>query len=393
MTSEDRDITARFWSAFLLAAAVVMFGAALARVPSELWRLAAEPVGHGAAGDLRFRFIEVREWFSGRPVYGIIESADYPPASYLILIPLVGWPTLEMARVVASLSMVAALAWLTRATVRVTGSDDRRVRWFAVWLPLAMYATAASIRVGQIGVYLIVLLMAGILLLDRVRRTWKTDIAASALLVLALVKPTFSVPFMWIAFFRGGIRPALLISGGYVVLTLIAASFQDASLPVLVQGWLGQSAFFEFNPGHANLYTWLDAIGLERFVLPGSLILLFLFGFWTWWHRRSDLWLLLGSAAIVSRIWTFHRWYDDILMLFPMISLLRVIGTGSSAGRLERLAMVLIALICAFGIAPYVVRAAPPPWGDLFKVAKASVWLATLGFLLIRARKVAVRSL
>ena len=391
LTDTDRDATARLWRAFLLSAVVVMVAAALYRVPFELWRLAFEPLGQGASTDLKKRFIEVVEWFAGRPVYGVVESADYPPASYLILFPLVHWPTLDAARAVAAISMAAALAWLTVITVRASGSSDRAVRLFAALLPLSMYATAANIRIGQVGIYLMPLLVAGTLLLAEKERSWKSDVLASVLLVAALVKPTFSVPFMWIAFFRGGIRPMVMIPLLYVALTVVASAFQDASIPALVRGWLGQSEMVEFNTAHANIYTWLGAVGLERYLLPASLFILIASGVWTWWHRRSDIWILLAVAAIVSRIWSYHRWYDDILMLIPLVTLLRMIVTGRAAGRADRLAMVLVVLIWAFGMAPASVRTAPAPWSAIFKIAKTTTWLATLGLLLVRVRPRAAR--
>lgn len=383
----DRDATARLWRAFLLSAVVVMFGAFLFRIPYDFWRLAFEPKGHSAASDLRFRFVELHAWFAGNPVYGAIESADYPPASYVILLPLVGWPTFEIARLLAVVSMAAALAWLCALSVRGAGSIDRNVRLFALLVPLSMYATTATVRIGQLGVYLMAFLLAGILLLAERERTWKSDLLAAVLLAGALVKPTFSVPFMWIAFFRGGLRPTILIPGLYVLLTLVAAAFQDASLPMLIQGWLGQSAQVDFRTGHANVYTWLGMLGLEKHLLAGSILVLLASGLWTWWYRRGDIWILLGVAAIVARIWSWHHWYDDILLLVPLITLVRMATVRRSGGRADWIAMALLGLIWAFGIAPYEVRNAPPPWGDLFKIAKATTWLATLGLLLVRVRR------
>jgi len=368
-----------------------MIGAALYRVPVDLWRLAFEPLGHGASTDLKKRFIEIHEWFAGRPVYGMVESADYPPASYVILFPLLFWPTLETARLVAALSMTAALAWLTTVMIKASESQDRALRWFAALLPLSMYATAANIRIGQVGIYLMPLLLVGTLLLAERERSWKKDLVGSILLTAALVKPTLSVPFMWIAFFRGGIRPMVMIPFLYVVLTVVAASFQHSSLPALVQGWLGQSGNVEFNTAHANVHTWLGMAGMEQYLLPASLLVLLAAGAWTWWYRRGDIWILLGVAAIVSRFWSYHRWYDDILLLVPLVTLLRMVVTRQAAGRADWVAMALVVLIWGFGIAPAQVLSAPPPWSDLFKAAKTTTWLATLALLLVRARPAAAR--
>jgi hypothetical protein len=36
------------------------------------------------------------------------------------------------------------------------------------------------------------------------------------------------------------------------------------------------------------------------------------------------LWLLIGVTAIVARFWTYHRPYDDLLMLLPAIALFSI---------------------------------------------------------------------
>jgi len=385
VTASGTDSTTdRLWRAFLLAAVALMAVAALYRVPTELWRLAFEPLGHGASTDLKKRFIEVHEWFAGRPVYGVVESADYPPASYPVLFPLVHWPTLAATRLVWTASTIAALAWLTVLCVRESGAQDRTAKAFAALLPLACYATAANIRIGQMGVHLLPLLVAGVLRLARAERSWGRDAAAAALLVVALVKPTFSVPFFWIAFFRGGWRATVLICGGYAALTLLGAAFQHGDLPSLIHGWLGQSGNVEFDTAHANLFTWMAALGLQRFILPASLLVLLVAGGWTWWRRDADPWGLLAVAAIVARVWSYHRWYDDILMLLPVLALLRMIAAQGASGRSDRAAMVLVALLWGFAILPAQLFAGRVPLSGAIKAAKTTVWMATFAVLLVR---------
>jgi len=41
-------------------------------------------------------------------------------------------------------------------------------------------------------------------------------------------------------------------------------------------------------------------------------------------ERRAERWPLLGVIAIVARVWTYHRWYDDLLLLLPLIALFRL---------------------------------------------------------------------
>ncbi len=373
--SAQRD---QLWRNFLLIAACLMAAAALYRVPLELSRLAFEPLGNGASTDLVKRFREVQAWFDGRPVYGVIESADYPPASYIVMYPFVHWPTLEITRLVWTATTIAGLTWLCFITVRESGARTAVERVFVALLPLATYATAANIRIGQMGLHLVPLLLAGLLMLAYQERSWKRDLLATGLLVAALIKPTFSVPFFWVAFFRGGIRLTALVVGGYVALTLWGAAYQHDSLPVLIQGWLGQSGNVEATTAHANLHTWLGGAGLQDWYMPGSLIVLTVAGAWTWWYRDADPWLLIGVASLVARFWSYHRWYDDILLLPAMIALYRIITVKEREGQRDLLAMGLFVLVWGFSISPAQFLEMPAPWSNLFKGAKTITWILLL---------------
>jgi hypothetical protein len=391
MRSSDpaaRDSASRSWRAFVIVAVALMAVAACYRLPVEGARLVFEAPGRGAAMDLLLRYTEVREWFAGRPVYGVVESADYPPATYLLLFPFVHWPTPEIARILWALASAAALAALSLVTLRAMQPRNGAERAFAILLPLSMYATAATIRLGQMGVLLLPLLVIGTLALLQQPRSWRRDLLASALLVAAVVKPTFSPPLLWLAFFRGGLRPTLLICGSYVALTLIAVTFQDASLSELLHGWMGQRNNIDFGNAHGNIYSWLDAAGLGRWLIPASLTLLFSLGAWVWSHRDADPWSLLAVSAIVARIWTYHHHYDDLLMLLPLIALFRSVGAAQAEGRHDRLGMVVLMLLWAFSVAPAQALAAPGIWGAVFKSAKTATWLVTLSLLLVRTRRV-----
>jgi glycosyl transferase family 87 len=382
--SAQRD---RLWRSFLLLGACLMAAAALYRIPVELSRLATEPLGSGAATDLIKRFREVHPWFDGRPVYGVIESADYPPASYILLYPLVHWPSFEITRLVWMATTVAALLWLSVIMLRETRASTPIEQAFVVLLPLASYAAAANIRIGQMGIHLIPLLLAGLLVLARQARSWKRDVLAAVLLVAALVKPTFSVPFFWVAFFRGGFRFTALAVGSYVALTLWGAAYQQDSLVALIQGWLGQSGNVEAITAHANLFSWLAAAGLQDWYLPASLLVLVAAGVWTWWYRERDVWVLIAVASLVARFWSYHRWYDDILVLPAMIALYRMIATEEQEGRRDLIAMGFFVMLWGFSVSPAHLMEMPDPWGSLFKGTKTITWVLLLIELLRRTHR------
>ena len=110
------------------------------------------------------------------------------------------------------------------------------------FLPVSMYATSITIGNGQLPLHLLPALAVGLELLSRRGSEWRTDLLAAGLVLVALVKPSVTVPFLWLALFvPGRLRPALLIGLGYLALTLFAASFQDSEVVPLASDW-GQRA-------------------------------------------------------------------------------------------------------------------------------------------------------
>ena len=96
-------------TAILGCAVLLMAVAAVVWLGYEFWRLLWQS-GEMGAIDLRQRHNEVQAWFSGRPVYGDIVTAVYPPASYAILWPLLGWLSVTSVRWFWAATTVCALA-------------------------------------------------------------------------------------------------------------------------------------------------------------------------------------------------------------------------------------------------------------------------------------------
>ena len=68
----------------------LMVVAAVPRMAYEVWRLLFNSGKLGAI-DLKIFHEFVNGWFAGRPVYLELPTTNYPPASFVILWPLVGW--------------------------------------------------------------------------------------------------------------------------------------------------------------------------------------------------------------------------------------------------------------------------------------------------------------
>src|SRR5262249_14989759 len=155
----------------------------------------------------------------------------YPPASYILLWPFLGWLPFGPVRWLWAATALMALAWLAYLCVLESQASTGLQRLFIVVTVLSIYPTVNTITVGQLGIHCLVMLVTGLLLLCGGRGRWWEDILGSVLFVAALVKPITAVPFLWmVLFIPGRLRPFLLVSLGYAALTLLAASFEESSL-------------------------------------------------------------------------------------------------------------------------------------------------------------------
>jgi len=379
-----------WWTAhgakFLRALIVLMAILAVQRLAYGFWRLlwSTEPTG---AIDLKLFNHLVHAWFLDEPIYARFHNATYPPASYVILWPFLGWLEITPARWLWAVTTVPVLAWLACLVVRESRASTRLECAFLVLMLLSNYATEITIGNGQLILHLLPPLMAAVLLLARGRACWRIDLFVALLFLIALAKPSLAIPFFWLVLFvPGRLRPALLIAGGYVGLTLFAAAYQTVGLAELMRGWLERSSENVITHGYANLHMWLGSVGLERWMGPASALALVALGYWTYRHRHSDIWVLLGVTALVARLWTYHTLYDDLLIVLPLVTLYRMARDDCSARNDDVAAGAMFAVLFLTMFSARL-HSWPAPWNWPFNIGNPIAWLATLVFLLAKTRR------
>ncbi len=354
------------------------------KLSESFWRLLMDPGQYGAI-DLRLRVGEVHRWFAGQPVYAN-PQAMYPPASYVLLWPFMGWLDFGAARwlwAVTSVTALTCLASVLGGACRTTSASERALVTLVL---LSMNATGVTIGNGQLLFHL----LPGLLFAVLPRPSdpgWGTQLSAAFLLLFALVKPTISVPFFWAALFISSTCwPAVLAGLGYLAVTLFATTFQPEPLVELVTAWLSRGLVVAANGGYANLHIWLAAWGLERWDLPASAAVLGWLGVWTYRRRTAEPWILLGVAAIVARLWVYHQVYDDVLIVVPAIALFRLAKQGPRPDGSDVAAGVLLAINSVVMLAPARLGYPMSPWLPLFSATHTLVWIAMLIFLVYQAR-------
>lgn len=350
----------------------------------QSWRLLLDESRRGAI-DLKHRMTESRDWTSGKDPRDLL--SPYPPATYVILWPLVGWLPLGENRILWFLVNVASLSWLMRILERESLAGSRAERRFLATLVVGNYATGACIGNGQLIVPLLAPMVAGLLLTVRRSPGLQADLSMALLILLSLVKPAVTAPFFWIVMFvPGRPRPALLGIGGYSFLTIAASWVSGSSVSGLVRSFLtiardavdGGVASLS----HGNLQSLLSTLGLGAWLPLGSMLLLVAAGLFVAVHRRRDIWLLIGVCALVSRFWTYHGWYDDVLLVLPVISLMRLRASRVASGGARGVVTMLVALTVVALLPPGGTYLFPPPWNQVYVAGQVLVWLSMLGFLL-----------
>ena len=369
----------------------LMIAAALWRIGLELPRLLWGQ-NEVDAVDLLSRYREVQRWFAGLLVYGEIANGDYPPASHVLLWPLLSWVDRESVRGLWAISTVVVLLWLAWIGIRESRATTVWEKLFIALMAFALYPASAGIRVGQLATHVMPPLVAGLLLIRRSHNSypqasWGRDLLATVLVLFAFVKPTLSVPFFWlVCFMPGRWRPFWLVTGGYISLALLATYYQAGNLLSLHADWLSHAGTQLGTRGHASVHTWLEAAGLSDWMLPVSLLLVGVMGVWTMRYRQVEPWILLSVAALVARFWTDHQVFDDLLLWVPLIALFRLAKTlPSQAFRVSAAILFGLNWFALMAPARFLNRAFPI--STLAIGGQTVVWLGALIFFLFLAQR------
>ncbi|MCB9070844.1 MAG: DUF2029 domain-containing protein [Calditrichae bacterium] len=93
----------------------------------EFWRLLFQ-VGDMGAIDLRNRHNELQTWIEGK-MFTEHGTAMYPPASYVLLYPLMGWLSFGAARWFWALTTIVALVILVRQSLSFIVLNQKHKTW------------------------------------------------------------------------------------------------------------------------------------------------------------------------------------------------------------------------------------------------------------------------
>ena len=363
---------------------------AVLKLGGEMHRLtlATDPTG---AIDLGLRHDEVHRWFAGQPVYSAFHRLSYPPQAFAMLWPAVGWLSFPAARWLWAVTTVVLLAWTCVVLVRASGARSRLERAVIVIAWLSINAVGSTIGNGQLTIHILLSLIVAFVLLWRPAARWPTDLVVALLLQVALMKPTIALPFACVALLvRPRIRPLVFTVVLYVALTLLAARYQPEPLGTLARQWLALGASVR-GGGYGDVQTMFGALGWQRAAAIAPAFILLAFAAFVRRWRRADPWVLLGMAAMVARLWTYHRHYDDALTIVPLLALFRLATDEMIDVAVGRRALLSFGIAVLVMAVPARFEWAAPPINWIYIGGHAAVWLVLLLFLAYVAMRDAAR--
>lgn len=372
---------------WVLWGAIVVLGLlALVRGGIELWRLVGVSNWMGAV-DLNQRHGEIRRWFADLPVYTDALHAGYPPATYVLLWPLLGWLPAWPARWLWAMVNLVVLSLSFRFALRHSGAENGRERALFVLMLLAPYAVPGTLGNGQLGTLLLPAIVTALWLLEPGRPvTWRKDLLAVALLVFALMKPSLTAPFLWLVLLRPRrLRPAILVAVGYAAVSALAEAFRSRPLLVDLADLKGHGESTLITDGLGHVPHWMAQLGLGRWHLVGSAVVLAALGVWVARNRDADLWRLLGVTGIGARVWLYHRPYDDSLILLALIALFRIAKLDRRSDGTDMVAGLLLAAAVLVEVAPGSFAYLEFPWNIAQVLWQPLVWGAMTIFLCSRS--------
>jgi Glycosyltransferase family 87 len=353
--------------------------AAAGRLAKGFYRLIWDQRDSGAV-DLIGLYAQAQTWVARGAMF-TTRHWVYPPASYPLAWLSFGWLTVPAARWWWALTTVAMLVVLALLALRATGVQAPRERLFWIVMVPALAATGVTIGNGQLSLHCLAASLAGLLLIVR-RKSWPADLAGATLLSYALIKPTISAPFVILALaVARRLRPALLIGAGYGGLTWLAAWHLQRGPVELFSTWVVNLV------SAGRFVRWLHLLGYDEWLLPIALLALATFGLWAVAFRRADIWALAGVAAMVARLSTYHRVYDDLLVFVPLVAVYRLVRAAPGPAQRNVAAGLLFVAALALALAPARLVELPAPVRLPYDVGRSISWVALLLFLAWSARK------
>jgi Glycosyltransferase family 87 len=299
-----------------------------------------------------------------------VSDPALPPWGYVSALALLWpeWPGVRIYYLLLNTVALAFMAWWASSTVMEAG---RLARWLLGLSVIAIGSVSSTLGVGQFGILVTALLCAACYL-ERQNR----PLVSGLFVAFALVKPTLAGPFFLAMVIRRR-WPAVFSCAAYLTVCSIVTWVVVATPPWEMLRQLLRVGAVIGDQGSANLASVLIGMVEDRRLAtmaamliglaPMALLLISRIG------QESNA--AYAVAAVVSRMWTYHKTYDDIILAFVLI------GLGAYALKKHRVDAASGAMFVILGVTLWL----PPRIVDTSAVSavRTAICLVSLTVLMI----------
>jgi hypothetical protein len=260
-----------------------------------------------------------------------------------------------------------AIAFLGWWVYREPRDAPRDVRLLLMGAVLAFGGSCTATSVGQVSI-IVTALLAGALWCDRTDRPWLCGL----LVALSLIKPTMSAPFAVALLLTRRYKAAGMAAAYGIVASAVTWMVTGAD-PLHMLRQMAQAAALYAGDGTIGVNNVLIALGVSAkgvalmplvVALPAMALIAL---------SRSSLPVAFAIAAIWGRLWTYHKSYDDVMLVFLLVPL----GVFAFTGARSRAAAVAFFAIGILAWIPGRMLALPA-----VQLMQLAVWPAALILLL-----------
>lgn len=307
-----------------------------------------------------------------------VADPGHPPWAYVSGAVLF-WPAWPAVRWYFLLWNLAALVTLAACTWSLVGRETIWHARLAVVGVVAVGAISTTLGVGQYGVVVVGCLSGALLALSR-----GANVTAGVLLGIALAKPTLSGPFALVlligGYWRATLSAAAYLCGASLITWAVVGEQplhmlrQLATLGRVIAGD-GDISFPQLLITSGYAPPTAGAVGMVATLLPAIALMLI--------AKRQSVVSMFAVAAVAARLWTYHRAYDDLIIVFLLLAL---VVEGEHRRNWRHPLSVFFLLVGVTLWLPPSVTASP-----LFGVVKVTVWLAACAVVVITATPLAGR--
>jgi hypothetical protein len=289
-----------------------------------------------SAIDLRNRDSEQALFADGKDPYDYMIGSQ-PPWAYEFG-QLLTWPEWPAVRAYFAIVNAIALAFLMWWAYREPRQAPVEVRLLLMSAVFAFGGSCTATEVGQISI-IVTALLAGALWADRSGHAY----LCGTLVALALIKPTISAPFALALIVTGRFRAAAtaaLYGGVATGITWLVTGVEP--IHMLQQMASGATQFI--NDGTLGMVDVGAMMGASPTTLLWLPLLVAVPGLAVMAAVRRSPSLAFGVAALWGRLWTYHKSYDDVMMVFILIPL-GVLALGARRSRPALIAFVAMGIL------------------------------------------------